>query len=175
MESGYSIPQTQGLSNNPYSETNQPNFPYWHLFKIYCNIALPFMASLSRDLLPDKILKSFLPYSVLATCPVHLNLLYLIILSVLCERNKLWVCHYEDLSIYIFILLGPHIRLRILLSDKFSLYSSLNVRDHVPQSYSQNWQCYCFIYFNFQNLKERARSFSLCINDHPIKTNTNSI
>ena len=36
--------------------------------------------------LPVKILKALLPSSILATCPVHFNLLDLIILTVLGER-----------------------------------------------------------------------------------------
>ena len=39
--------------------------------------------------LPVKILKALLPSSILATCPVHLNLLDLITLTILGERYKL--------------------------------------------------------------------------------------
>ena len=34
MEPGGSIPHSQGLSNNPYPEPNQPNSSYWHLFPV---------------------------------------------------------------------------------------------------------------------------------------------
>ena len=48
---------------------------------------------LPKDLLPIhvsvKILKALLPSSILATCPAHLNLLYLITLAILGERYKL--------------------------------------------------------------------------------------
>ena len=37
MESGSSMPHSQGLSNNPYPEPNQPNSPHW----VHSNIVLP--------------------------------------------------------------------------------------------------------------------------------------
>ena len=36
MEPGGSMPHSQGLSNNPYPELNQPNYP--HLFKVHSDI-----------------------------------------------------------------------------------------------------------------------------------------
>ena len=30
MEHGSSMPHLQGLSNNPYPESNQPNSPHWY-------------------------------------------------------------------------------------------------------------------------------------------------
>ena len=42
--------------------------------------------------------------------------------------------------------------------NTLSLLNSLNVRDHVSQKYSNNWRYYCFIYFNFQILREKSRS-----------------
>ena len=39
MEPGGSIPHSQGLSNNPYPESNQPNSLYRYLF--HYNILLP--------------------------------------------------------------------------------------------------------------------------------------
>ena len=47
MEPGGSIKHSQGLSNNPYLEPNQPNSTYWYIFflKICYNIVLPFTLS----------------------------------------------------------------------------------------------------------------------------------
>ena len=70
MEPGGSMPHSQGLSNNPYPELNQPK----GLFPVG---------------LPVKILKALLPSSILATCLAHLNLLDLITLTILGERYKL--------------------------------------------------------------------------------------
>ena len=39
--------------------------------------------------LPVKILKAYVPSSILATCPAHLNLVDLITLTILSERYKL--------------------------------------------------------------------------------------
>ena len=47
--------------------------------------------------LPVKILKAFLPSSILATCSAHLNLLDLITLTILGERYKLWRNYKEEL------------------------------------------------------------------------------
>ena len=42
MEPGGSIPHSQGLSNNPYTEPNQPNSRIdAYLFKVHSNIVLP--------------------------------------------------------------------------------------------------------------------------------------
>ena len=32
MEPGGSMPHSKGLSNNPYPEPNQPNYPHWYLY-----------------------------------------------------------------------------------------------------------------------------------------------
>ena len=39
MEPGGSMPHSRGLSNNPFPELNQPNYP--HLFMVHSNIVLP--------------------------------------------------------------------------------------------------------------------------------------
>ena len=74
MESGGSMVHSQGLSNNPYSNLNQPNYSDWHFFfKIYSIIASNLHLDLPKDLipvgLPAKILKVPLPSSILATFP----------------------------------------------------------------------------------------------------------
>ena len=56
-----------------------------YFLKIYCNIPLPSTLRPSYIIflagLPVKILKAFLPSSILATCSAHINLLDVIILT----------------------------------------------------------------------------------------------
>ena len=69
MEPGGSMPHSQGLSNNPYSELNNSiTHIDTYLFKVLPKGLYPVG-------LPVKILKALLPSSILATCPAHLNLL----------------------------------------------------------------------------------------------------
>ena len=93
MEPGGSMQHSQGLSNNPYPEPNQPNSPHWYLslqspqFPALIPISSRFILILSFHLrlglpkglflvgLPNKILKALLPSSNLDTCPAYLNLL----------------------------------------------------------------------------------------------------
>ena len=123
MESGDTMPHSQGLSNNPYPEPDQPNSLYWYLFffKIYSNIVLPSTPRTSwRYLsyrLPVKILKALLPSSLLATWPAYLNLLDLVTLTILGEWYKLWSsslwgllhfksCLYSTLNLFLYIIHG---------------------------------------------------------------------
>ena len=124
MEPGGSMPHSQGLSNNSYSEQNKPNSPRidTYLFKVHSDIVFPSTPRPPQRSfplgLPVKILKALLPSSIVATCPAHLNLLDLITLTILGERYKLrsfslWsLVHFPFSS-----LLGPNIRLRILFSQ----------------------------------------------------------
>ena len=139
MAPGCSMPHSQGLSNNPYPEWNQPNSSYCPLSTVilpsYIRLGLP--KCLFSVGLPVKILKALLPSSILAKCPTHLSLLDLITLTILGERYKLrssslWSLLHSPFS----SLLGPNIHLRILFSNTLSLLSSLNVRDHVSHPYS---------------------------------------
>ena len=81
---------SQGLSNNPYDETNHPiprNDTYF--FNVHSNIVLPStFKGLFAVGLPVNILKS-LSSSILATWSAHPNLLHLTILTILGERFKL--------------------------------------------------------------------------------------
>jgi hypothetical protein len=64
--------------------------------------------------LPVKILRALLPFSILAACPTHLNLLYLITLSILVNGTNYEVPHCGAFSTLPFLfLLGPNIRLSI--------------------------------------------------------------
>ena len=83
MEPGGSMPHSQGLSDNPYPELNQPNYTLRSILILSSRLRLGLPKSLFPVGLPVKILKVFLPSSILATCPVHLNLLDLITLTIL--------------------------------------------------------------------------------------------
>ena len=96
MEPWGSMPYSQGISNKPYSEHNQPNSSYWFLFfTIHSNIILSLRLDLPkcRNIfqvgITVKILKALLSDSTLATWSVPLNLLDLITLIILGERYKL--------------------------------------------------------------------------------------
>ena len=78
-----------------------------------------------------KVLKALLPSYILATWPVHLNLLDLITL-INDERYKLW-SSYSGVFSYPHSLLDPNIHPKIQFSITRILRSSLNVRDHVSQ------------------------------------------
>ena len=72
MEPGGSMPHSQGLSNNPYPDPNQPNFRTdTCFFKIHSNIVSHLRLVLPKGLfpvgLPVKILKALLPPSILTT------------------------------------------------------------------------------------------------------------
>ena len=66
---------SQGLSNNPYPEPNQPNSSCTDIYSFHSNIVLPPTLGLPKGLfpvdLPVKVLKAPLPSSILATCPTH--------------------------------------------------------------------------------------------------------
>ena len=143
MEPRGSMPDSQGRSNNPYPEPNQPNYPHISISsRPILILSSHQILGLSKGLfpvgLPVKILKALLPSSILATCPAHLNLLDLITLTILSERYKLRSSSLWSLLHSFSSLLSPNIRLRILFSNTLSLNSSLNVRDHVSQPYSTN-------------------------------------
>ena len=70
MEAGGSMPHSQGLSNNPYPEPNHPNYSHlWSILILSSHLRLGLPKGLFLVSLPVKILKAFLPSSILATMP----------------------------------------------------------------------------------------------------------
>ena len=79
--------------------------------------------------------RSLLPYSILAIWPVYLNLLDLITLAILDEGYKLWSSSCGSSSTLHSHLSRAQYSHQDLVFNTFSLYCSLNVRDHVSQPY----------------------------------------
>ena len=71
MEPGGSMLHSQGLSNNPYPEPNQPNSLYWSILILFSHLRLGLPRGLFPAGVPVKILKALLPSSILATWPAH--------------------------------------------------------------------------------------------------------
>jgi hypothetical protein len=63
-------------------------------------------------------------------------------------------------------LLGPNIRRRILFSNTFSLYSSLNVGDHVLQRYSTNGNIIVLYILIFKFLECSREDKSVLLNNN---------
>ena len=74
MEPGGSMPHLQGLSNNPYPEPNQPNYPSMSILILFSHLRLGLLKGLFPVGLPVTILKALLPSSILTSCNAHLNL-----------------------------------------------------------------------------------------------------
>ena len=95
MELGGSMPHSQGLSNNLPIPSQINPFP--RIVTYFLNIILILSSHLHLGFpkglflvgFPVNILKDLLSYSFLTTRPVHLNLVDLITLAILGERNKL--------------------------------------------------------------------------------------
>ena len=95
MEPEGSMLYSQEHSNNPIlSRINPITRIDTYFFKVHSNIVLHLYLGLPIGHFPAdlyvKILKAFLPSSILATWSAHLNLLDLITLTILGERYKLW-------------------------------------------------------------------------------------
>ena len=95
--------------------------------------------------------------SILATWPVHLNLLDLITLTILGEQCKLWSFSLWNLLHFPFAsLVRPNIRLRILFSNTPSLRSSLNARAML-HIYIAKLAMLSFYIFKVSILREKSR------------------
>ena len=86
------------------------------------------------------MLKVLLASSILATRPVHINILDLItLLGISVNSTNYEVPHDGAFSTYASIhasLLGSNVRLKILFSSTHSLHSFFDARDHVSQPHS---------------------------------------
>ena len=89
--------------------------------------------------LPVTSSKVLLSSSILASYPANINLIDLIIL------NIMQILVNSPLS----SLLGPKTRLMILFSNNHSLYSSINLRDHIPYSTIGNIIILCILFLQF--------------------------
>ena len=95
-----SMQYSKGLSNNPHSESNQPNPSYWYIFLLR---SIPILSQLRLGLpkslfpvgLSVNILKAFLPSLILATWSAHFNLLDLISLAMKVASTIYEVPHCE--------------------------------------------------------------------------------
>ena len=142
MQPEGSLPNSQVPANCPYPKPSRSS-PYVtsHFLKIRLNIVFQFTPappnwSLSLRF-PAKALYIRLFSSIHATCPAYLILLDFITLTIFGEKYRsLSASLYSPLhSLLTSSPLGPNILLNILFSKKLSLYSSLNVNDHVSHPY----------------------------------------
>ena len=100
IKPGGSMPHSQGPSNNPYPESNQPNSSSRSILILSSYLCLGLPKGVFPVGLPVNIFKALLPSSILATCPDHLKL----------RSSSSWSLLHSPFS----FLLGPNIRLRIL-------------------------------------------------------------
>ena len=125
MESGGSMPKSQGLSKNPYPEPHELNSSYCHLFLILI-LYSHLWSGLPEVLIPAglsvKILKTFPSSSILAKWAPHLNLVDFFTLVYIKWTYKIRSFSLWNLLHSLFpSFLGSKIRLRILFLNTFSL------------------------------------------------------
>ena len=106
MECGGSMPHSQGLSNNPYPELNQPNSTYWIPISLRSILILSshLCLCLPKGIFPVglhvQILKAFLPSSILLFKGFHFFIGITTYLDMLiCHHASMTPC-YHALSYY---------------------------------------------------------------------------
>ena len=159
MEPGSTTPHSQGLSNNPILSQIYPILNIFkHLFKLNSNIVLTATTRSSKsfpscriiwynsEIIPTIIYSGYLP------CPSKyswFNLRDYFRLTVQTTKNLIVVFPFP-----IIIPFGP----KLSPQDPVFKHPYSRLRDHISQRMSHNWQYYCFVYFNFQILKEKSRT-----------------
>ena len=130
MEPGGSMPHSQGPSNTPYPEPNQPNYPHkipissrsFLILSSHIRLGLP--KGLFLVCLPVTVLKALLPAYILPDLPISQS-------SRFNHPDYIWrtvqtmkfLLHSPFSS-----LMGPNICLRTLFSNTFSLHSHCKQR-----------------------------------------------
>jgi hypothetical protein len=119
------------------SQTNLAHITQSYRYKIHLNVIHHLCLGLLSCLFPTNNLYMFHFSPIHATWPTHLTLLNLIMLIILGAEYKLCsssLCSFRHPPVSS-SLFGPNILLSTLYSNTVSLWSSLNVRDHVSHPY----------------------------------------
>ena len=152
MEPVGSKPHPQGLSNISYPEPNEPNrvlipIYLWSILILSSHLRLCLPKGLFHVGVPVKNFQntpSFF-YSGFMTYPSQFSRLKhpdYIRWTVKTMKLRILNLFYSPFS----SLLGPYIRLGILLSNTLILHSSLSVRDRVSQPYSRTGNIMFYIF-----------------------------
>jgi hypothetical protein len=126
--------------------------------KIHCN---PINVSVFREVsflraIPPKLRTLSSPLQCVK-CPAHLTFLDLICLIIFGDEYKLRsysLCNFLHSPVISFFL-GPNILLRNLFSNTLSLYSCLNVKDHVSHPYKSTGRIMVLYLLTFTFLDSR--------------------
>ena len=136
MEPGGSMPHSQGDIN---------------ILLLSSHLLLGFPKGIFPVGLPVKILKAFLPSSIMATCLAHLNLLDLITLTMLGERYKLWSSSLWNL------LHSPFSSLLVLGSTNICIKNQCKPSVNVSTPILETESSVDYWFWFFRNGRHRAR------------------